>query len=445
MQYARSLALLAAVVVAGCAGGPGPTTPPPSPTEAAASEQPSASAQPSPSPNFAGVTLTLWTSTGIAQPFQDVWKRFEEATGAKIEYIAIPDPFEDSLLAKWIAGDRPDILGFHGLPTWLQKLQAETNLVDLSSEAFVQKVKFPVYDYVGKVNDRVYSAFTAYPTVGGAFYNREVFERLGLTIPTNWDGLRQLCEQIKAADPSVTPIVLGAGAQWPIFFFGSAFMSDEVKAGIEAEINAGTLKFTDPRVLAEFEMLQSFKDAGCFESDLATTQYEDQTARLWDGSAVIAFSGSFVLDDLNATHGIEAVANKIGYFPLSARDQVAMWTVSQAGSYQIPVNKDPVKQEAALAFLRYATGDGYQAFLDASGDLPIFEGYDLPATVTEVRKQLDAALKRDSVPMYGTTLKYSPGPYHVWMSELLTGAKTPEDIGRAMQDAWDTAAATGGG
>jgi raffinose/stachyose/melibiose transport system substrate-binding protein len=432
---------LITVAVAGCTAAPSVT---PTPTATApASVAPSPS--PSPSPNFAGLTLTLWTSTGIAQPFQDVWANFEKATGVKIDYIAIPDPFEDTLLAKWIAGDRPDILGFHGLPTWLQRLQATTNLVDLSNEEFVGKMKFPVYDYVGKLDGKVYSAFTAYPTVGGAFYNREVFSRLNLTPPSDWNGLKALCGQIRAADPSVTPIVLGAGAQWPIFFFGSAYMSDEVKAGLENEINEGTLNFTHPRVLAEFEMLLDFKAQGCFEEDLATSQYEDQTARLWDGTAALMFSGSFVLDDLNATHGIDAVAAKIGYFPLSAKDQVAMWTVSQAGSYQVPVNKDPLKQAAALAFVRYVTGEGYGSYLEASGDLPILEGFPEPSTVTETRRELDAALKRDSVPMYNTQFKYFPGPYHVWMNEMLTtGSKSPEDIGRAMQEAWDAAAAAAG-
>ena len=30
------------------------------------------------------------------------------------------------------------------------------------------------------------------------------------------------------------------------------------------------------------------------------------------------------------------------------------------------------------------------------------------------------------------------------LSEMLSGDKTPEDVGKAMQDAWDTAAAAAG-
>ncbi|MDQ6793298.1 MAG: extracellular solute-binding protein [Chloroflexota bacterium] len=390
------------------------------------------------------MTLTLWTSTGIAQPFHDVWAAFEKATGVKIDYIAVPDPFEDSLMAKWVAGDRPDILGFHGDVTWLQKLQPATNLVDLSNEAFVAKTKFNLLDFAGKVDGKVYAAFTAYPAVAGAYYNTEVFQRLGLTPPTDWAGLRALCDKIKAADKSVTPIVTGTGAQWPLYFFGSSYMSDEMKAGIVTDINSGKINFTDPRVLAEFQMMVDMRNQGCFEKDLGTTQYEDQTARLFKGTAAIAFSGTFILDDLNASYGMDTVAKKIGFFPISANDQTASWTVVQAGTYQIPVNKDPAKQAAAMAFLRYVTGDGFQVYLDASGDLPIFEGYAAPAKVTEVRKQVDKALQGGSVPQYSTGLTYTPGQYHIWMNEMLTGGKTPLQVGQAMQDAWDAAKAAAG-
>lgn len=398
-----------------------------------------------PIPDLNGVTLTLWTSTGIAQPVMNVWERFGEASGATVEYIAIPDPFEDSLMAKWVAGDRPDILGFHAGPIWLQRLQAHENLVDLSGEDFVGKTLFDLHTYTGTLDGKVYAAFTTFPGVSGVFYNRQVFARLGLEPPSDWEGLVALCEAIRAADPAVTPIAAGGGAMWPLQFIAAAYLSDEVVAGIEGEINAGTVTFTDERITAAHQALVDMRDRGCFEDDLATSTYEDQVSRLFEGTAAMAFMGTFIVDDMNASYGAEAVEEAIGYFPVSADGTLAFWTVGQTGTYEVPVNNDPVRQAGALAFIRYATGEGYQEYLDESGDLPVIEGFEPPANVSPVRQQLYDRLLGGAVQFFGSTLQYPKGDWHVYLNELLLGAKTPEDVGRAMQDAWDAAAAAAEG
>jgi raffinose/stachyose/melibiose transport system substrate-binding protein len=398
-----------------------------------------------PVPDLNGVTLTLWTSTGIAQPVMNVWTRFGEASGARIEYIAIPDPFEDSLMAKWVAGDRPDILGFHPGSLWLQRLQADQNLVDLSDEDFVDRTLFDLHRYTGTLDGTVYAAFTTFPGVFGVFYNTAVFERLGLQPPEDWQGLVALCQTIRAADPSVTPIVAGAGAMWPLQGIAAAYLADEVAAGIEDEINAGNVTFTDPRITAAHEALLEMRDQGCFEDDLATSQYEDQVARLYEGEGAMVFMGTFILDDLNASYGADEVAQRIGYFPISGRDRLAFWTIGQTGTYEVPINADPVKQAGALAFVRYATGEGYQAYLDESGDLPVLEGFEPPAGVSPVRRQLYDHLLGGAVQFFGSTLKYPKGDWHVYLNELLVGAKSAEEVGQAMQEAWDTAAAAAEG
>lgn len=438
MRVRNLLAVLFAATLAACSAA---TTPSPQPTTAA-TQQASATAEAT--PDLSGMTLTLWQSTGMADSIQNVWRNFEAATGAKIDYIAIPDPFEDGVFSKWLVGDRPDILGFHGDKLNLARLGADKNLLDLSNEAFVAKMKYHLYDSVGKVDGKVYAAFTTFPSVSGVFYNKDVFTRLGLQAPTNWDGLLALCDKVRQADASVTPIAAGGGAMWPLQFIAASYMSDEVKAGIEDEINAGTVKFTDPRITAMNKSVLDLKDRGCFEQDLATTQYEDQIARLAEGKAAMAFQGAFLLDDLYSSDGKDKIDKLIGYFPVSAQGTLAFWTTGQTGTYMVPLNKDPAKQAGALEFIRYATGAGYEKFLADSGDPPIFEGFQAGSTVSPVKLELDQFLQSGSVQFFGSTLKYPRGPWHVFLSEMLSGDKTPEDVGKAMQEAWDTAAAAAG-
>jgi hypothetical protein len=45
----------------------------------------------------------------------------------------------------------------------------------------------------------------------------------------------------------------------------------------------GKTEFTDPRIVASFQAIMDLQDAGCFEKDISTTQYEDQVSRLGEG------------------------------------------------------------------------------------------------------------------------------------------------------------------
>jgi raffinose/stachyose/melibiose transport system substrate-binding protein len=443
VRITRYLALVLGLVLAACGGG-GPTTAPSSGAPSVSAPASSTSAEPSGPPDLTGVTLELWTSTGMATPVQNVWRNFEKATGAKVEYIAIPDPWEDTLMAKWIVNDRPDLLAFHPDPINMGKLQPEENLVDLSGEEFVGRTKFGLYDYIGTLNSKQFAAFTTFPSVSGAFYNKDVFSRLSLQPPANWAELISMCQAIRSADPSITPVMGGGGAMWPVVFIAASYLSDAVKNGVEDEINADTAKFTDPRITGAFQSLLDMKDKGCFEDDLTTSVYEDQVARLAEGKAAVVIQGAFILADMTDSNGADVVQQKIGYFPVSADGKLAFWSVGQTGTYMVPKNEDPAKEAAALEFIRYATGEGHQLYVNESGELPVLEGIDPPATISPVWQQLNDDLEAGAVPFFGSSLKYPRGDLGSFLNELLTGAKTPEQVGEAMQEAWDTAKAAGG-
>src|SRR6267142_4735718 len=71
------------------------------------------------------------------------------------------------------------------------------------------------------------------------------------------------------------PIYSGTGEGWPLSIIELAYLADEEKAGIDKEINAGTVKATDPRITASWQAILDMKNAGCFEKNLATSSYDD--------------------------------------------------------------------------------------------------------------------------------------------------------------------------
>jgi raffinose/stachyose/melibiose transport system substrate-binding protein len=435
------LALLLAISVVGCSSSSTSSSAP----SAVASAPPGASAStaaasPSGPPNLTGTTITFWSSEGFPDGIKKSWANFEAATGAKFEYIAIPNVFEDNLLAKWTGGDRPDLMGWHTVSGQFLKVQPEKNLVDLTNEAFVAKTKFHMFDYVGSVNKKVYAAITTYPSLLGVFYNKEIFSKLGLQVPTNWQDFVALCGKIRQGDPSITPIYSGTGEGWPLSVISGIYLADQEKAGLDLEINDGKATASDPRITGAWQAILDMKNQGCFEKNLATSSYDDGVKTFVDGKAAMNIQGTWMVPDLIASSTADKVNSTFGFFPVSQNGHLVSWTTGQVGVYEVPINKDPKQQEAALAFVRWITGDGYQQYLDDSGDLPVLEGFQPPKSVSSVLLEANKAFEEEGVVGFGTNLKHAGyGDIGTDLSAMLLGKKTIEQVAAATQKAWETA------
>jgi raffinose/stachyose/melibiose transport system substrate-binding protein len=435
------LALVLAISVIGCSSSSTASSAPS--TAASAPPAPSASTaaeSPSGPPDLTGTTITFWSSEGFPDGVKKSWENFEKATGAKFEYIAVPNPFEDNLLAKWTGGDRPDLLGWHVVSGQFLKIQPDKNLVDLTNEPFVAKTKFNMFDYVGSVDKKVYAAITTYPSLLGVFYNKEIFNKLGLTIPTNWQEFMALCGKIRQGDPNMTPIYSGTGEGWPLSVISGAYLADQEKAGLDLEINDGKATASDPRITAAWQSILDMKNQGCFEKNLSTSSYDDGVKTFMDGKAAMNVQGTWMVPDLIATSSLDKVNSTIGFFAVSAEGQLVSWTTGQVGVYEVPINKDPKKQEAALAFVRWITSDGYQQYLDDSGDLPVLEGFEAPSSVSKVLLEANAAFEKAGVVSFGTNLKHAGyGDVGTDLSAMVLGKKTVQQVAEATQHNWETA------
>lgn len=77
------------------------------------------------------------------------------------------------------------------------------------------------------------------------FYNKDIFEAQGLSIPTTWDEFIAVCDKLQAA--GITPIAYGDQDQWPsahyIGTLNQMLVSNEVRA-VDYEPTTG--EFTDP-------------------------------------------------------------------------------------------------------------------------------------------------------------------------------------------------------
>src|SRR6266516_15225 len=62
---------------------------------------------PAPTGRLDGVTLTMWTAQNSAQTPKSVIAAFHAATGATVNTVTVPDPYEQGVETKVATGDKP--------------------------------------------------------------------------------------------------------------------------------------------------------------------------------------------------------------------------------------------------------------------------------------------------------------------------------------------------
>jgi len=350
-----------------------------------------------------------------------------------VSVVEIPDPFEANLLTKWAAGERPDVLYFHGIGNWLAQLNPAKNLVDLSSQPFVARTKEGILDNSTEWDAKIYGAVVDYPGVDGMLYNKPVFDKLNLDVPTNVEEVIQLCTTIREKSPKTIPIDIAGGDKWPLQIFAFNIFNDGIRANpdIIEQINQNKASFTDETFMRGYEGLKKAYDANCFADDVKTGTFEKTQKRIVSGAAAMTPVISPIVQILLDGFEREKVDN-LHFFPFSYQTTVSSWQSTGQAIY-VPINTDTTKQDAAIAYVNWITGDGYQGYVDGSAQLPVIEGATPPDDLTAVFTEANDAFEANTVPQFQQNLKATYGEFQDYLADMMFNGKSPEDVGKSMQ------------
>ncbi|MEX1124519.1 MAG: hypothetical protein WEE53_02525 [Acidimicrobiia bacterium] len=435
--------LVVALISAACAGGAdgGDTTIPAENTTVPAGDTTTVPAVTTTEGSVEPQTLTMWSYSGREQADQNLVPAFEAASGNTILREFIPQPYEQTVLARWAAGERPDILDWGAIGNWMIQLDPEENLIAFNDEEFVSR--YTVDDYIsnsGAVNGQYYSAVTGYPYMDGVLFNRKVFAELGIAVPTNFVEVAAACETIKQEMPDVAPIFSGGGDQWPLQILPFIVWNDAIQTtNLIEELNTNQVDWTDPRIVEGIETQMELFDAGCFNEDILSATFDNEQTALMDGSAAMVFQGTWLIQSLLGVYDQAEVDENVGFAPVSATTNVTSWQSGNAIS--LPKTGDPAREAAAMEYVRFATGEGYQQYLEDTFQFPIFEGYDPPAESAVAFIEANDAFLANSVPQFQQTLLASYGFFEAYLQEMVSGQKTPLEVAEALETEFERSAA----
>lgn len=392
-------------------------------------------------------TLSIWVNSADTSELADVYEAFTDETGYALDVTSFPsDGYETALLQRWSTGDRPDILEWHGNFNWVASLNPAENLMDLSAEEFVDRTVGGILDNNASYDGKVYGAILNTPTAFGLFYNTEIIEAAGVSVPTTADEVLAACAAIKEYDPSIVPFQESAGSLWTPLVFHGSYMADVLQDGFLDRLNAREAKVNDADSpwLGSLDFYVEMRDSGCFNSDIMTAQFENSAQVLLDGKAAfVSMHTGFIQQAIDASDE-DTVDALVGWTAWASERPVVTMESSPVGTYYVPLTGEDDKEEGALAFIRFVTGDAYADYVAASRQLPTLKGVDVPDGVPAPWLAVqDAVTEYGAVPPIWVPL---PGITDLvnYPGQVIIGELTPQQAVDLLQSQAEQGAASAG-
>lgn len=297
------------------------------------------------------VTLKVWSwRTEDVEAYNRIFDVFEEQNpGITVEFEAFQNTEYNQILTTGLAGsDGPDVPMVRAYGQLQPNIEAgQLEPIDGEVEGLDEIAPSVLAGAKGKEDGKTYAVPLATQTLQ-MFYNKAIFEELGLEAPTTWDEFIDVNESLLEA--GVTPMALGAKDDWilPIFhdIVGSARYGG---AEFEERVLSGETDFNDPDYVASLQLITDLEKY--LTPDVVGVSYTDSQIQFTSGQAAQFPGGSFEI----ATFRNQAPDLEIGSYQVPLHDDaVAETPVSPAyADGNFAVNAKSENKEAAFTLLNW--------------------------------------------------------------------------------------------
>ncbi len=203
----------------------------------------------------------------------------------------------------------------------------------------------------------------------GVYYRKDIFEDLGIAVPTNWDEFKQAGATL--IDNGITPITIGTKYLWT-----AAGVFDYINLrtngyDFHMALTRGEIPWTDERVRATMANWQELVDAGFFIENHAAYAWQEALAPMVNGEAAMYVMGNFSVA-LFREAGL--TDDQLGFFQFpTITAGIPVAEEAPTDTVHIPANAK--NKENARKFLAYIARADVQTQINATlGQLPINSG-----------------------------------------------------------------------
>lgn len=387
-------------------------------------------AEAEPDADLEGVELTIWAAQNSNMIPVEVAEAFADETGASVEIVTVPDPYEQGIQTRVATGDMPDLAFWQPTASMLTAINAPTNLQPLDDAPWISDLEPALQDITGILDGTRYAALITSPGVEGVYYNKEVFDQHGIDgPPANFDEMVEIARTLGAE--GVTPFYEMGGDRWATQWWVQVQLADAARDGLWDRVNANEESFEDETILGAIQTYHDLVEEGLFNDNITTATFEDQGDALLAGEAAMVVQVNTFFGQLQAKASSEELDEKIGFFPISPSGNVATFIPDQANALVAFRTGDATREAAAKQLLAFWMGPYYQDFVNERETISLKPDVPTPDSVPQALLDVHASLS-DSVGSMQALAVANPDLY-INLADMLNGAMTPEEVAAATQ------------
>lgn len=264
----------------------------------------------------------------------------------------------------------------------------------------------------------------------GIIYNKAIFKKLGLEVPTSWNQFLEICEKIKKAGIVPVNIQLANGAEFgTTHIMHQLFANAELNRGKDADrfwqdMNTHKIKLTDVKEYEQaLNQMIELKTKGYINDDFINNTFEMTQEKLGSGKVAMHPAGDFILEPLLAKYP----DMDLGFFSMPFGDTPG--AIALYAGVGISVNAKAAHKEAALDLIDFfASKEQQDMYMQKSPGTSVFS--DIDAKPNMISNDLKRYMDK------GTAFMGMFGKYEAWndmdarkiMQEMMLGGKTPKQV-----------------
>ena len=322
--------------------------------------------------------------------FKMVEKAFNETHDNIHLTINSPNDAAAILRTRFIREDYPDIVGIGGDIEYSYYVDAQI-LADVSNYKGLSDIK-QVYRDIDESLELVPTDGTfAVPymaNAAGILYNTNLFEQNGWKIPTNWNELITLCEEIKKTD--ILPFYFGFKDTWSCLAPWNAIAVGLTETDTVKKVNKGETTFTKEYAETAEKYLNLLQYGP--DSPFAYS-YNDACTAFARGESAMYPIGSYAVPQILSVNP----DMNIDSFVMPASDSSDGNTLNSGIDLQFCITEACENKEAAYEVLDFLFADeNIQAYADAQNAIPCKEGdFKLASMLDGMKEYIEAGKMAD--------------------------------------------------
>ena len=351
------------------------------------------------------------------------------------------DPFKVKIKAALGAGDAPCAFPSWGGGPMIEYINAG-HILDISEymNADDYMVRFTPASLSQVMYDGgMYGVPVENTVVAVIFYNKSIFEELGLTPPATWDELMTIVDTLVEND--IAPFALANKTKWTSSMYYMYLVDRLGGPEVFAAAAAREGSFEDPVFIEAGQMVQDLVERGAFNEGFNGLDYDTGQSRMlmYAGQGAMELMGSWNVSTVIGENP-DFAENELGFFPFpaiegGAGDPYNVVGTAMDNAYHISANCE--YPEETFQLLQYLIDDTSVAARIEGGRIPPVMGVDELLTDPVLQGIMGVVSQAPSVQLwYDQYLPPELGEVHKDTMQALFGLEiTPEEAAKIQEDA----------